>query len=268
MYLNMCVSEHDHEVWYGDPTKAQKMSGSDHEKHLYNNLKALYFDKCGINSHFNINDFVKYNNKDPEILQLFSRCPKIESLTLSSCSLNKNDADLLSLALDPTREGFASRIKVLNLSKNLINKEGAKIIASILEKNNIIEIVDLSKNQIGVSGAQALAQKLEKNTSVKFLNIFNNKIGFDGAQAFGNTFKVNCTLEQVEFGHNRIRNKGLYSLGEGIAQNPKSKINTLGLRFNFLNEDGIIDFLKVTKGSKGLAEVFIKNNSINEYGLF
>ena len=53
-------------------------------------------------------------------------------------------------------------------------------------------------------------------------------------------------------------------IAEGIRDNKQSKINSLGLRFNFLTEEGIIHFLKNTN----VREIFIKNNSINEYGLF
>jgi len=108
---------------------------------------------------------------------------------------------------------------------------------------------------------------LKTNSSLKFLNLFNNKIGYDGAKAFAETFSVNKTIEFVEFGHNRIRDKGLFELGEGLAKNSESKVNTLGLRFNFLTEDGTRDFLKVVKNVSALKEIFIKNNNINEYGL-
>jgi hypothetical protein len=56
-------------------------------------------------------------------------------------------------------------------------------------------------------------------------------------------------LEFVEFGHNRIRNKGLLALGDGIAKNKNSAIKTLGLRFNFLSEDGVVEFLRTVKDS-------------------
>lgn len=110
--------------------------------------------------------------------------------------------------------------------------------------------------------------KLKGNKSVKFINLFNNKIGYDGAYAFSQTFAENNTLEFVEFGHNRIRNKGLLAIADGIAKNKNSAINTLGLRFNFLSEDGVVEFLRTIKDSKNVRELFIKNNSINEYGLF
>jgi hypothetical protein len=37
----MEISNYDEEFWYGDPIKAGKMQGADHEKSFYNNLKAL-----------------------------------------------------------------------------------------------------------------------------------------------------------------------------------------------------------------------------------
>jgi len=215
----------------------------------------------------------QYNPDDHAYVKLIARSKHLESLLLTNCSLNKNDADLLSLALDPTRQHYASNIKVLNLAKNNLDKEGAKVLARIFEINNVIENVDISKNKIGTSGAQEIAKYLQKNKSVKFLNLFNNKIAYDGAKAFGETFKVNNTLQFVEFGFNRIRNKGLLAIGDGIAANPNSGVKTLGLRFNFLSEDGLVDFIKTiflnnTNAPKKLEEIFIKNNSINELGLF
>lgn len=58
------------------------------------------------------------------------------------------------------------------------------------------------------------------------------------------------------------------ALGDGIAKNKSSKVETLGLRFNFLSEDGVTEFLKTVKDSQNIKELFIKNNRINEYGLF
>lgn len=166
---------------------------------------------------------------------------------MGSNNLNKNDADLLSLALDPTRADFCSNIRVLDLSKNAFGKEGAKIFATILEKNHILESLDLSKNQIGVSGAQAIAKSLEKNKSVRFLNLFNNRIGYDGAKALAHTLSVNSTLSHIEIGHNRIRDKGFLEIGEGIVKNPASGVKILSVRFNFLTDDGISDFLTTLK---------------------
>jgi NLR family CARD domain-containing protein 3 len=120
-----------------------------------------------------------------------------------------------------------------------------------------------------VSGAQAIAKSLAKNTGVKFLNLFNNKIGFDGAEALKETLKTNNVLEHLELGHNRIRDRGFQSLAEGIKSNPNNSLKILSVRFNFITDDGAIEFFKTIKESKYvLNEVNLKNNSINEYGLY
>jgi Ran GTPase-activating protein (RanGAP) involved in mRNA processing and transport len=92
---------------------------------------------------------------------------------------------MLSLAIDPRRPEFVSQIKVLNLSKNILGKEGIKAIAKTLCYNQIIEIIDVSRNQIGVQGAIELAEALKENKSLKYLNIFNNNVGYDGAKFIG-----------------------------------------------------------------------------------
>lgn len=68
----MSVSEYDHEVWYGDSIKAGKMTGTDHDKVYYNNLKALQLNKCYLRSYFDLQDFQKYNRKDPELVKLYA----------------------------------------------------------------------------------------------------------------------------------------------------------------------------------------------------
>lgn len=112
---------------------------------------------------------------------------------------------------------------------------------------------------------------MESNKSVRFLNLFNNRIGYDGAKALSETLKKNNTLQHLEIGHNRIRDKGIIELAEGFSKNPNSGLQILSVRFNFLTENGINDFLntikKLSKSNK-LSELNIKNNSISEYGLY
>lgn len=130
------------------------MSGKDHDKIFYNNLKALQFNDCSLATNFDLKYFEKYNKaKEPNLLKLIARSSNLVSLQFKNCKMNKKDADLLSLALNTAREHTKSNIKVLNLSKNNLTKEGAKVIAKILEVNKSLVSLDLSKNQIGVKGA-------------------------------------------------------------------------------------------------------------------
>lgn len=54
---------------------------------------------------------------------------------------------------------------------------------------------------------------------------------------------------------------------EGIKKNPKSRIECMGLRFNFLTALGMEKFVDLSKGTP-LKEIFIRNNSINENGVY
>lgn len=267
----MSISKVDEETWYGDASKVSKMSGQDYHRVFYNNLKVLYLNNNSLNSNFDYVAWKKqYASIDPPLVQLITQSSKLVNIQFRQCNFNKTDADLFLLALDPTRPNYNSKIKILNLSRNILGKEGTKTLASVLEKNKTLEVLDLSHNSLGVSGAKSLAASLAHHTSLKYLNLFANKIDVDGARAFEQTFKTNTSLEYIDFGHNRLRNEGVTALARGISTNKNTRIKYLGLRFNFIDGEGITTFLKkiyAEKNKTSLEEIFIKNNSINEFGL-
>ena len=270
-YNGMLVSNADHETWYGDSTKVSKMSGQDFAKTYCNNLKVIDLSNSILNTNFDIVSWRKQlAAEDPPLVKFIARSPLLTNIQLNQCNLNKQDADVLALALDSTRPYFVSKIKILNLSRNLLGKEGAKTFAGVLEKNHTLEAIDLSHNQFGVAGAKSIAISLSSNKSLKYLNLYANKIDVDGARAFEKTLQVNSSLEYIDFGYNRLRNEGLAALARGISANKGIKLRYLGLRFNFIDADGVTSFLKkvYNEGSKpSLEEIFIKNNTINEFGL-
>lgn len=155
LYKGMNISEYDHENTYGDINKANKMQGEALQKIYCNNLKVLQLNRCNqLGSNFNMTAFKRqFKPADTDFIKLIARTKTLTSLQLSGCGLTKNDADLLQLSLDPTRAGFCNQIKILNLAKNNLQKEGMKSLAKIFSVNNIIEVIDVSKNYIGVSGA-------------------------------------------------------------------------------------------------------------------
>jgi len=271
MYEGMHISDADHESWYGDANKVSKMSGKDFAKTYYNNLKSLQVNGCALATNFDVHSWKKqYNPQDPPFVKLIARSKELTNLQLARTNFSYKDADILALALDPTRAEFCSKVRILNLSRNNLGKEGVKTLATIFEKNNIIEVLDISHNQLGVAGAISLAQALTNNKSLKYLNLFSNKIDVDGARAFEKTLKTNTSLEYIDFGHNRLRGEGLNAIARGIAANKDSGIKHLGLRFNFIDADSVISFFKkvFTDGKSKIENLFIKNNYINEFGLY
>ena len=67
----MHVSEQDHEYFYGDPSKAAKMTGQDQVKKFYNNLTSLEFDEAkNFTPHFDLVAYEKLVYKtDPIFVQ-------------------------------------------------------------------------------------------------------------------------------------------------------------------------------------------------------
>ena len=123
-------------------------------------------------------------------------------------------------------------------------------------------------NSIGCSGARALTESLQKNSSLKYLNLYGNKIDVKGAEYFAEYISSNKSLAYCDLGYNRIRNKGVESINKAIKSNKKCALKILCLKFNFINETSIISIIKTLSDKRyKLNELYIKNNSINDYGL-
>ena len=80
-------------------------------------------------------------------------------MNFSVCNLTKNDVELLAYSLNENPTGI-SQVRVLNLSRNKIMKEGAKTLAPALEGNKSLEVLDLSQCDLGVSGTKTIALAL------------------------------------------------------------------------------------------------------------
>ena len=108
---------------------------------------------------------------------------------------------------------------------------------------------------------------LIKNTALKTLNLYRNKVDVDGARALRELLKVNTTLEFLDVGHNRLREKGIKALTDGICENPGSKLKHLGLRFNFINDDGFNYFFEnaIFKNKSKIDHVYFLQNYLSEH---
>lgn len=122
---------------------------------------------------------------------------------------------------------------------------------------------------MGVSGTVSVTKALWNNKTLKSLNLYNNNADVDGARAIRDLLRVNSTLEYLDAGYNRLREKGVNAITDGINENPTSSLRHLGLRYNFINDDGIkylFDNLVFNKQSKSkLDHIYMMQNFINEH---
>lgn len=178
---------------------------------------------------------------------------------------NPKDMDLIAHAIGENPVA-PCKITRLNLSKSPIMKEGAKLLAPGIAANKSIMHLDLSHTKIGVSGMVRISEALQKNSTLKSLNLYRNILDVDGARSIGAMLKVNSTIEFMDIGHNRIRQTGLKAICDGVLANPKSKLSELGIRANFINDDGISYlFEKLVIGKQQLKQVYLKTNFLSEY---
>jgi len=192
----------------------------------------------------------------------------LNTLNLDGCKMHKNDVELIATSIfeNPVSE---TQLRVLNLSNNAILKDGAKALAAALEGNTTIEVLDLSQCKLGVSGTSTITKALLNNKTLKSLNLYNNNADVDGARAIRDLLRVNSTLEFLDVGYNRLREKGVNAITDGISENSTSGLRHLGLRYNFINDDGIkylFNNLVLNKESKSkLDHIYMMQNFINEH---
>lgn len=147
-------------------------------------------------------------------------------------------------------------------------KEGAKALASAIEGNTSLQVLDISQCGLGVSGTVTIAQALQKNKTLKHLNLYRNKVDVDGARALRELLKVNSTLEFLDVGYNRLREKGIKAITDGIIENPTSSVKHLGIRFNFIKDDGfqyLFDNAIFAEGKSKITHIYMMQNYLSEH---
>lgn len=79
----------------------------------------------------------------PALIHIFAE-KVLSTISFRGCALTKNDIEIFSTSIhnNPVAE---THLRVLNLSKNPLTKEGAKILITALEGNKSIEVLDLSQ---------------------------------------------------------------------------------------------------------------------------
>ena len=69
---------------------------------------------------------------------------------------------------------------------------------------NTLTTINLELNKIDADGARALASALEKNQTLTTINLIGNKIGDDGARALASALEKNQTLTTIYLRYNKI----------------------------------------------------------------
>lgn len=262
---SMRVSDYDHELWYGDKKIAKEMSKGQLDKSFLCNLKYFNMEFSSIHSNcFKLKNFQKQTKPDwPRLLTFISK-NQID-MNLKKCNLLPKDFELFSVCLHENPVA-PSQIRTLNLSRNTIGGEGSKLLANALEHNTSLKTLDISSCKIGVSGILALKKALAHNKGIEELNLYRNIIDVDGARCMKYILENNSTLKFIDLGHNRLRKTGVKELVSGITANKTSQVSTLGLRSNFINDDGIAHlFENLVFKKSNITKLYLQKNFMSEH---
>ena len=259
---NLHISEQDHEYWYGDVSTARNMEKEDLEKKLYCNIKQLDLERCDLTFYGSIADIEKsINPKWPQLVKLFAN--QITSFNMAKANVTgKKSMELICKCINNPIE--KTKVNRLNLCGNRIDKEGAKILCDILKQQFTLTHLDLSGNKLGVSGCKSIAQALLNNTSLRYLNLYSNQVDVDGARCLKETLLANDTLEYLDVGSNRLRDKGVLAIAEGIVGNKTCALKGIGIRYNFITDDGAEKFFEIILENSKIDKVFARNNYLTE----
>lgn len=235
------------------------------------NLKSLTLKNSNLdNRGYSTLRELKEAKHQPNLYNLLC-CESLEHLDLEAVNADSGRMLMVSCGLSeiPDKLKIDCKVKHLNLSKNNINIAGAKHLEPALAMNKSIISLDLSQCRLGTRGVQLIAKGLTQNQTIKSLNLFKNAADVDGARALKQFVQSSHSLEFLDIGHNCIRDNGVKAITEGILANKECKIQHLGLRFNFITENGAdhlfenVVYSKET-GLKSLRGIYLIRNMLDD----
>jgi len=262
---SMRISNKCFEEEYGDRVKASKMGGDDLTKHFNCNLKIMDMSSgiifAGL---FNVDKWKRKQVKEkPDVQYILSQCPSLTHLNLRNSCVSPNFFDLFNVLL---QEKSVCNLEFLDISRNTLHKVTIPTVGAIISTLPNLKVLNMSKCKLGVAGGHLLREPFSKCAKLEYLNLFNNLLDVDGLRSISQVLAKNTSLKYIDFGFNRLRDEGLRNVSKFLGQNEKSSLEALGLRYNFLNDQSVLEFLGNLKNSK-IHTLFIKKNGVSQGAL-
>ena len=155
-----------------------------------------------------------------------------------------------------------SKLQILDLSRNNIDNDDAKKLASGLEKCINLLALDLSRNDIGDSGAEALFDSLENCSALKSLNLHKNKISSKGIGYLCGTLLHCHNLAVLNLADNKLTSLGARALSSGL-ENCKS-LRTFNVSSNNIIANGIGFIAQGLRYCTELESLIMDSNKISD----
>jgi len=204
--------------------------------------------------------FWEIKNESVEDIAWILRYTKaVTKLDLSKNKIGVEGAKLIGEALKTN-----TTLTELDLSNSNIEVEGAKVIGEALGINTTLTQLCLGWNNIGVEGSKVIGEALKTNTKLTELDLSHNNVGIEGARVIGEVLKTNTTLTELDLSHNNIEYEGARVIGEALKTN--TTLTKLYLSKNNIGVEGAKVISEVLKTNTTLTKLYLSNNSIGDEG--
>ncbi|MBZ3888176.1 Leucine-rich repeat-containing protein 74A [Sciurus carolinensis] len=258
----------------------------DTEKFFTTGQKELYLEACKLVGVVPVSYFIRNMEESHMNLNYHGLGPMgtkaiaialVSNTTITKMELEDNcimDEGMLSL-VEMLQENYY--LQELNVSRNDIGLEGARVISEFLQRNtsslwklelsdiNVgIRELDLSWNHFHTRGAVALCNGLRSNVTLIKLDLAMNGFGNEGALALGEVLRLNNHLVYLDVSGNDIGNEGASRLSRGLEFN--EGLQVLKLFLNPMNMDGAILLVQAIKRNpkSKMEELDISNVLVTE----
>lgn len=157
------------------------------------------------------------------------------------------------------------KFKRVKLWKSDIRDEGLRHICKYLDsvKANMVETLDVLENKISPLGCQFLGKSLANpNLRIQHLKLDNNNIGTEGLKCLSVGLRTNGCISKLSLKNCGIDVKGAIYIQQILA-NISSKIRSLKLQGNNLENQGIYLILKAVNVNEMLEKLNIADTGLN-----
>jgi hypothetical protein len=165
---------------------------------------------------------------------------------------------------------FMTKLKILNLSRNNIDNDGAKILGDSLAQIIELEYLDLSYNDIYDEGfAPLIYNGFFYNGTFKMkqlihLNLSENYIAQEGAKAIAESFPYLSKITYLNLSTNNIGDEGATYLASTLAY--IVNLQTLDLSLNNIGDEGAKYLASSLKRMTQLRYLNLSRNNIGDKG--
>ena len=193
---------------------------------------------------------------------------KLQSFKILDISWNKIDYEGATALAEALKVN--TTLTTLNISYNNIDDEGATALAAALGKdgNKTLTTLNITYNNIGDEGATALAEALKENKTLTTLDISGNDIGVEGATALAAALKVNKTLITLNIILCKIGAEGAKAFAKALGKDGNRILTTLNIDDNNITDAGISALAEAlgVGGNTSLKYLYISRNDIGVEG--